>query len=901
MPHTSRGSPRGGTAGALTPDGEPVLAVRFAVPGVPETFVHRPRVAECLARAAAGPGRLVLVNGPAGAGKTLLVADWAGTAPGPLVWLTLDSAGNAPGVFWAYVLEAMRHHGLALPEGIGSPARPGGVDDSLLARLAAHLNGRTEPVTLVLDEFERVSAPEVAEGLQFVLRNAGAGLRLVLVSRTEPLLPLHRYRAAGQVTDIRAADLAFRPGETDELARRHGLSLSEEGARALTERTGGWAAGLRLCILAAQHAEDPEGFLKEFETGQSAVADFLLAEVLEAQPAPSQDLLVRTSVCARIHPGMANALTGRDDAALILEQLARANAFVEPVGHAWYRLHPLFAEILRAHLHTRHPGLERELHGVAARWLCDAGLLTEALSHAADAGDWAFAADRLVDDLAIGQLLTGLDADRLGGLFSRMAPDTPGPAADLVRAARALARYDAGQGLLDLDRAEAHLAEAGAGELPAARLSCAVLRVVADRLLGSADRAGAAARLAEELEGQEALRDRLRAHPEVRALRLAALGSAQLWAGRFDTARATLTAVVEASGGPATALPRHEALSGLALIDFLRGWPGRAETHARRATAEAERSGLPSCARTPLGPQVLAAVGIERDDLASARRHLDLTAAPPPGSRDPIAVSWQAVTRSRLLLAPGDPAKALQALQVLDALDATGDMPSAVVPSVWMDAQVALVAAAAHRVRGDPEAAVAALAGREEAGPEYAIASAQARLAAGDDETALALLDGLPGLDGRGPAVTVRALLVRAQAARLGGDAVTARHLATRALALARPERLARPFLDAGPWLRELLEPRAARGGGTRWLPAGLRTEGPTRGTGGPAPVTEPLSDREREVLGLLAQMMSTEEIAAELFLSVNTVKTHLRNIYAKLAATRRGEAVRRARELRLL
>ncbi|MFJ4695253.1 LuxR C-terminal-related transcriptional regulator [Streptomyces sp. NPDC088766] len=899
MPSASSGSAREGTAGALTPNGDPVLAARFAVPREPKTFVRRPRVAERLTRALAGPGRLVLVNGPAGAGKTLLLAGLAATSTlrGRMVWLTVESGDNAPGNFWAYVLEALRHHGVALPDAIGVPARPDEVDDSLLSRLAAYLNGRTEPVILVLDEFERVSAPEVADELQFVLHHAGAGLRLILVSRTEPLLPLHRYRAAGEVTDIRGADLAFRPGETAELARRHGLPLSDEAARTLTERTGGWAAGLRLCILAAQRADDPETFLKEFETGQSTVADFLLAEVLQTQSAASQDLLLRTSICERTHPGLANALTGRDDAALVLAELERANAFVEPIGHSWYRLHPLFAEILRVHLNTRHPGLERELHGTAARWLSDAGLLTEALPHAADASDWTFAADRLVDDLAIGQIFTGLDADRLGELFTRMPPDTPGPAADLVRAACGLARYDIDRGLADLGRAERNLPPVEAQGASAAHLSCALLRVLAGRLLGSPGMTEIAARRAAELDARGVLSKRLEAHPEIRALRLAAQGSAQLWAGRFGAARAALTAVVEAADGPSTVLPRHESLGRLALIDFLEGWPGRAEAHARRAITEAERSGMPHSARTSLGHLVLAAVETERDDLASARTHLHRAILPSPCSRDPIVASWLVVTRSRLLLAGGNPAKALR------VLDGIREVPSTEIPSPWVDVQVALAAAAAHTALGRPQAAAEALAGRPDAGPECVIASVRARLAADDGEAARSLLDTLPGPDGQGPAVTVRILLVRAEAARTPGNEATVQHLVARALAVARPERLGRPFLEAGPWLQELLDRRPALGKAHGWLPTGLVAKPRAVHTGGDVlvPVTEPLSDREREVLGRLAQMMSTEEIAVDLFLSVNTVKTHLRNIYRKLAVTGRREAVRRARELHLL
>ncbi|MFJ1969108.1 LuxR C-terminal-related transcriptional regulator [Streptomyces sp. NPDC087903] len=572
-------------------------------------------------------------------------------------------------------------------------------------------------------------------------------------------------------------------------------------------------------------------------------------------------------------------------------------AFVEPLGHSWYRLHPLFAEILRAHLNTRHPGLERELHGTAARWLNDAGLLAEALPHAADAGDWEFAADQFVDDLAIGRLLTGLDADRLGALFSRMDPDTPGSAAALVRAARELVRYDTDRGLEYLDQAEAHLLAAEARGTSAARLSCALLRVLAGSLLGSAEMAETAAKRAEELGAGDILTERLEAHPEMSALMLAGLGSARLWSGRFDAAGSALSAAAKASDGPSTAVPRQESLGRLALIDFLRGWSGRAEAHAREAIAEAERSGLPPSARTSVGQLVLAAVGIDRDDLTAARTHLHRAAVSAADSRDPIGTSWLTIVRSRLLLAGGEPERALRVLVGM------GELPSAVTSSPWVNAQVALARAAAHMAEGRPQAAVQELAEQTDDVPECAIASARARLAAGDEEAARFLHDILPGVNGCGPAITVPALLVRAQAADVLNDDSSAQHLVARALAAARPEHLRRPFLEAGPWLRALLDRRPGQWQAHGWLPTrpppGMRAVEP--GNTASAPVIEPLSEREREVLGRLAQTMSTEEIAADLFLSVNTVKTHLKSIYRKLAVTRRGEAVRRSRELRLL
>ncbi|WP_217206143.1 LuxR C-terminal-related transcriptional regulator [Streptomyces sp. AC550_RSS872] len=907
----------------MTPDGDPVLAARLTVPTVPGTFVRRERLVETLTEGAGRP--LTLVTGPAGAGKTLLVADWSTACePGAVAWLTVEPQDSAPGVFWSYVLHALRHHGIALPENIRGPARPGEVDHSLLARLAAWLNERDSRVILVLDEFDRVAgSAAVADELQFVLRHAGDGLRLVIISRTEPLLPLHRYRAAGELVDIRADDLAFRAEETATLVDRHGLPLSAEAARTLTERTEGWAAGLRLCALAAQRAADPESFLNDFEAGHSTVADFLLGEVLRAHPAETQDLLLRTSILERTHPDLANALTGRDDAEPVLEALQRANAFVEPLGHSWYRLHSLFAEILRVHLRVRRPGLEPELHRTAAEWLSRAGLLDEALRHAADAGDWELAAAELVDHLAIGRLLTGPAAERLDGLFAGMAPEASGPAPDLVRAARELAHHDVDRGVTYLRRAEENLPDLGTDstdDAAAMRLSCAVLRVLAARVVGSADLAETAARDAAEAE-QALPADRLERSPELTALMLTDLGSAQLWAGRFDAARATLSAAVDTAEGLPTAFPRHEApgrvanvpppegappagrttglsqhaLSRLALIDFLHGRPGQAEAHARGAVAEAERSGLPVPYRTGMAQLVLAAVAVDRDDLTAAQDHLDQAAATSAATRDPLMAVELAILRSRLLVARGDPRAALLALD-----DMTRQPLVSAEPSPWVSDRIAMATAAAHLADGDPRAAVKVFEEQPLHSPESRAAEARARVAAGDGEGALRILDALPDPQDQGPAVDVWLLLTRAQVAEATGDSPAAEGLVLRALAAARPHQLRRPFREAGPWLGRLLR-RPALAREHTWLTgtlAPLQAASPQRTQ---APRPEPLSAREQDVLERLAQLMSTEEIAADLHLSVNTVKTHLKSIYRKLAATRRGEAVRRARELGLL
>lgn len=867
----------------VDPRGEPFLGTRFAAPARPPTFLRRARLTDRLDQGLRTP--LTLVDGPAGSGKTLLAADWAAHLDRPVAWLTADPADRAPGLFWAYLLQALRAAGLGPSPGIGSPAHPASVDRALLARLAADLGGRADPAIVVVDEFERVPTPDIAEQLEFVLHHAAAGLRLVLVTRSEPLLPLHRHRTAGTLTEIRGADLAFTAEEAATLLASHGLRLTGDAAHALVRRTRGWAAGLRLCALAARQSTDPERCLKEFEAGHSVVADYLLAEVLSRQPAGTQDLLLRVSVVERFRPGLADALTGRCDAERILARLRRENAFIEPLGQTWYRLHPLFAEILRAHLRVRHPGLETELHRRAARWLSRSGSLTETLAHGCAAGDWEFAARALVDDLAIGRLFTGHCPDDLGPPFARMTAGVDSPAQELVLAARELAGRDLGHGLARLRHA-AQLLDGdgdGADHVPE-RLCCALLEALAARLTGAPDRAERAAVLARDLS-RSVPAARLDRHPELLALLLAHVGSARLWAGHIEKARAALAEAVTRPGGAATALPRQDALGHLALIDWLAGRTAGAERRALAALREADRYGLPAPARSAAGRLVLAAVAVERDELDAAQALLDQVAADGHGTADPVVAAGRALAAARLLLARGDPGTAVAVC---------ADRGPAAVASPWAEDHAALIASAARLADGDPRAAAAVLEPVDRRLPDRAVAAARARLAAGDTRAALGLLDTLPAT--AGPALTVRAALLRAEAADRAGDAPAARRLVARALREAYRERLRRPFGEAGPWLRPLLATAPAHdwlaaGGGSARREPGLR----------PAPVVEELSPRERDVLHRLAQLMSTEEIAADLYVSVNTVKTHLKSVYRKLSVNRRADAVRRARALRLL
>ncbi|MFG2796214.1 LuxR C-terminal-related transcriptional regulator [Streptomyces pseudovenezuelae] len=875
----------------VDPLGDPFLRTRFAVPSRPATFLHRRRLTQHLDEGLQTP--LTMVNGSAGAGKTLLVADWTASLDRPVAWLTVEAEEQRPGTFWAYFLQALSTCGTPLSDRVHCPVDPSRVSHKVLSEIAEDLVGRDPAPVVVLDEFDRVSASEVAEQLEFVLQHAGSGLRLVLVTRNEPMFSLHRYRAAGTLTEIRDAELALNPEEAAALLELHGLTLPAGAVRSLVERTRGWAAGLRLCALAAQESPDPETYLKEFEADHSTVADFLLAEVLRRQPPQTQDLLLRVSVLDRFCPDLVNGLTHRTDAGLILAELHRDNAFVEQLGQGWYRLHPLFGEILQTHLRVRHPGLEPDLHRSAAQWMRRRGALPEALAHGAAAADWGFTAAAVVDDLAIGQFFTGLRSDDLNELFSRMGPEATGPAPELVRAARDLAHSDLDHGVAHLHHAEAWLS-VDEDDPATTQLSWAFLEAVAARLTGSPARAEQAAETADEVR-QEVPPHLLDKHPELSALLLTHLGSTRLWAGRYEDARAALSEAADCPGGILTVLPREESMGHLALIDYLNGWPGRAEDQALAAMTETERFSLPQPSGSGIGRLVLAAVAVDRHELGRAQALLDEADELDLDTHDPVKAAGRAIATARLHLARGNARAAMES--AAPALATT-------VASPWADSLEQLVTSTVHLAEGRSETAAEVLQHLPEDQPTWTVEAAHIQLAAGRPGAAIDLLDSVPADSRPGPAVTVRAALVRAQVAQMAGDTETARRFVAQALILARRERLRRPFLDAGRWIRPLLAAAPLRALAAEWLlPGPVPGNGPPPAAGPrPAPiVVQELSERERDVLQRLAQMMSTQEIAVDLYLSVNTVKTHLKSLYRKLGVNRRSEAVRRARDMRLL
>jgi LuxR family maltose regulon positive regulatory protein len=355
-----------GTRRPAVPASGPILASKITVPNVPEWAVRRARISELIAQGTRWCP-LTVITGPAGVGKTMALALWAAAEPGPVAWVSLEQHDNRPAAFWAYVTAALRSSGAAVPRQLLAAPRKA-ADHAFLLRLAAALAAQDPPVRLVLDDLHLLTGTGVLNGLDFLLRNVGPGLRLVVASRMGPGLRLHRYRLAGELAELQAGDLAFMAAEAAQLMAKHGCTLAADSLESLVRRTEGWAAGLRLAAISIAACPHPGRSAAKLLAEDGTLARYLIAETVDTQPPEARDLLFSTSILEQVNAGLAVALTGRQQAGQTLSDLARANAFVQPIGGGWYRYHTLFAEVLCARLRREHPDRAAALHRRAAEW-----------------------------------------------------------------------------------------------------------------------------------------------------------------------------------------------------------------------------------------------------------------------------------------------------------------------------------------------------------------------------------------------------------------------------------------------------------------------------------------------------------------------------------------------------
>jgi LuxR family transcriptional regulator, maltose regulon positive regulatory protein len=865
------------------------------MPDLPAGLILRPRLLELLS--AGTDGGLALLGAPAGFGKTVLLSSWAssGRLDGPMAWLSLEADDNDAGRFWAYVTAALERSG-ALPAGAAALAASPAHGQIELAPLLNALERVWPPAVLVLDDFHEIGDEDILRGMQFLIRHCPPTLRLVISARADPRLELHRLRSSGKLTEIRVAELAFTPEEAAELLRGHGVAARPGDLALLHARTEGWAAGLRLAALTLRDHPDPGRFIAEFAGDDRSVADYLTGEVLARQPPPVRAMLLCTSILDRLNGALADALTGRDDGEPMLAELERAGAFVTPLErrHGWYRYHQLFAELLRVEL--RHDAPERipDLHRRAATWLGANGFPAEAARHALTAGDWQLATTVVLEHWH--ELVLG-DPIILRELLGLLPPELAGPDPELALWAAA---DQAGAALAP----DQQVAEIRRRRLP---LLVAALRLGEAWRAGDLDVVAVAALEMLALLGEQGAGAGESGHDAARVFALTALAVAERRTGDLEAAEATVREGLAVAARAGLERPLLDCTSQLALLEATRGRLRAAERSALEALELAERQACAKDPQTIAAHLALCVAYGQWNDLPAAEHHLDQAAAAARVDSAPAVMAEVAAVRAWLLQARGDVGGGLEAIAgARRSLAASRPVP-------YLDRPLAVREAELRIAAGDDVGARAALEaaeGPDRPAPAVEVTRARLELEQGDARAAGATLG--PWLNGSAttPSLTllVEAWLLDARAARALGDPERGFRSLERALHLADREGFRLPFLGARGLVRELLTGQLDGPTAHRQLVAELLEAG--RPASGPEPpvraaeeetLIEPLSERERIVLRYLTSALSNVEIAGELYVSVNTVKTHIKSIYRKLDTTGRRDAVRRARELRLL
>jgi LuxR family maltose regulon positive regulatory protein len=901
---------------------EALVTTKVRAPRTRPKLVARPRLREALA---GGEGRkLTLISAPAGFGKTTLLNEWSQSREGAkrsIAWLSLDEGDNDPARFLSYLIAALR----TVEEGIGegvlaslrSPEPPR--LEALVGSLVNEMAALPDELALVLDDYHALDSKAVHGIVAFLLDNLPPNVQLVIASRVDPPLPLARLRARGQMAKLGATGLRFTPEEAAAfLGDVMGLELSADDVSVLEERTEGWIAGLQLAALSMRDREDVSGFVEAFSGSHRDVLDFLAEEVLERQPAEVRGFLLSTSVLERMSAPLCDALTGRADGQEMLERLERDNLFVVALDdeRRWYRYHHLFSDFLKSRLEREKPGLVGELHLRAAAWYEQSGRTFEAVGHALASGDHDRAADLV--ERAIGQtwfrgevltLLGWLEALPEGAKRRR-----PRLLLEHATALMWVGRLEGVESLLrEAERIVETAAEGSEGPPPSAE------DIHRRYLLGyaAAARAWLANLMGDSHNGIEFARRALELLPDdprPRAFAALSLGEALRTRGDLSAAGEVFAEAAELGRSVGHDYGTLIATVWQARVQAARGRLREAEDSFRRARRFVTERGvglLPAAGPAHLG---MGALLYERNELEEAERELEEGISLAERTKEVSNLVWGYVTLSRAKLARGDEHGALETAREADrvARGSGADLEIAIA-TAWM--------ARLRLARGDLAEAVALE--RERAANAENVAdaarvvdrltSARVLHARGKRDEALGLLEELRGFAETSGITGGLIEILALQALVLWARNEKERAVGTlvRALALAEPEDFVRTIVDEGPAMAELLsEVLEARQRGRldspvsahyirRLLVASKRDASSSAQQGAGLP--EPLSERELEVLVLIAAGKSNPEIAGELFIVLSTVKTHVKNIYRKLGARNRAQAVSKARELNLL
>jgi LuxR family maltose regulon positive regulatory protein len=860
-------------------------------------MIARDELVACLDRAASR--KVTLVSAPAGSGKTSLLRAWA-AGPGRdhrVVFVPVRHGEQNAHVFWLGLLEAVRQ--VCGTGGDEPPATPRFNGAAMTDRVLSELAEQRDRVVLVMDDVHELSCPDALAQLTRLLANLPAHAHAIVSTRVDMPLRLHQLRLAGEVAEIRAAGLRFSERETGELLSASGVVLSKMGTALLAQRTEGWAAGLRLAALSLAGHPDPERFVAEFSGSDRTVAEYLLEEILDRQPRDVQDLLLRTCLLDRVNGELADLLTGQPGSDRILLGLEDANAFVVSLDPArtWFRYHHLLADLLRLQLRRTVPNEVPVLHRRAADWFRKHGHVLDAVRHMQKAGDWSCAA-RLLADHCFSLTLDG-QAQSLEALV-RAFP--PGAAADpelaLVQATGELARGHLNVAAAHLAVAASHAESTTPDRQHRLRMATASVQLWLARRRGDLVAVAEQARsLTGQVTGQSD--EDIAFGRDLRAAALMHLGTVEAWSMAHHDAERHLrqgAAMARQIGRP------YLEVGCLAQLGFVTvaGSFATARQHCRQAIELAERHGWG--AEPVIAPALVTLADMmtwtgEFDHaghwLQRAARALQDDAGPG------VRLQLHLVT-GMLHAGRGRHQQALTEFSTAERLGAE------LVSSLSLAARVTgwvLATQARLGMTGQARTALAALDDQRAVAGEIGNARATICLADGDPAGALNALR--PVLDGTAPVIgdvaVVEAHLLAGLAHRRRGDKDKAGRAAENALALAEADRLVLPFVMTGAG--DLLEALPRHGTAHAALLTDILdiSHGASVTAEDQPGLAEELSPAELKVLRYLPTNLSRPEIASELSVSVNTVSTHIRSIYAKLGADDRSAAVRRARESQLL
>ncbi len=854
---------------------------------LPAHVIRRSRLVDRINRRGA---RLVVVTGPAGSGKTVAVRAWAGAVELPVAWLQLDARHTDPEHFLDALLDVLEKLSPGVHEATWRDDPGDHAADHAVDRAVDHLSAAPR-ATLVLDDLHVVDRSPTAGLLARLVEVIPAtNLTLIALSRSDPPFPLHRFRLDGQLVELRESDLRF---DRDEVGRFFAsfpqVELDDSHVQRLAERTEGWAAGLQFAALSLAGRDDADAFVERFAGSDRHVADFLLDEVLDRQPPEVRDFLLATSVLDHLCADLCEHVTGRPDAAALLRRVEAEHLFLVPLDaeREWFRYHHLFGQLLRREVRVSQPEVERTGNARAAEWFLDHGQPAAAIGHLLDAGAYERAFELLGQELH-DHLQAGRH-ETVRGWLARF-PDAFIDAMPGRQLLAALAHSRIGQ----LEQGRLLLARARAASVPSGEplpgpvaLTFDITEAAIAAVVGDPD---TAVSLGVEAWDRRAEVDLRALPPDIAAV------AREMW-GYLPTALARTYAMLDDRRRVrhwAAVLRRQGPRLRSDLVGVL-GAEAWAEARWGRLRAAAELADQALVLGTEYGRgarramigarATLALVHRERNELDQA---MDvLTPHLEPALREGhIAIT----TLGEVELAAVETCRGEGDAAVARLLRVRRDRATRGTPAFL----AGVIDQAECRIRarvGDVDRAVDLL-DDIAPGPERTLLEARIALVTGRaDEVDPLLADLRAASDDRRR--WLQAVALTARAAADAGDLVAARRLLADVAPMVQREGAVRPFLDEGFDVVDLLG-------------LGVASDGPAPGRGparvpGTIDLVEPLSERELSVLRYLPSRLSNREIGAELYVSLNTVKSHLKTIYRKLDVERREEAVRRARQLGLI